>query len=82
MVGSGKTVGIILMVVAAVLLLAFGGWAAVALGSSETSSGGAALGILLALLVVGPFLASAPTFSGREARKRKTTLRSRKNARS
>ena len=54
MVGSGKTVGIILMIGSALLLLAFGAWAVTALGSSETSSGGAILGLLLALLVMAP----------------------------
>ncbi len=54
MVGSGKTLGMILMIGAGLLLIAFGGWAVTALGSSETTSGGAVLGILLALLVIAP----------------------------
>lgn len=54
MVGSGKTLGLVFMIGAAVLLLAFGVWAATALGSSETTSGGAALGIVLALIVIAP----------------------------
>jgi DNA-directed RNA polymerase subunit RPC12/RpoP len=54
MVGSGKTLGIILMIGGAVLLLAFGAWASTALLSSETTSGGAVLGILLALIVIAP----------------------------
>ena len=54
MIGSGKTLGIVLMIGAAVLLLAFGVWAIVALGSSETTSGGASLGIVLALIVIAP----------------------------
>ena len=54
MVGSGKTLGLILMIGAAVLLVAFGSWAVTALNSSETTSGGATLGILLVLIVVAP----------------------------
>jgi DNA-directed RNA polymerase subunit RPC12/RpoP/membrane protein implicated in regulation of membrane protease activity len=54
MVGSGKTLGIILMIGAGLLLIAFGAWATTALLSSETTSGGAVLGILLALLVIAP----------------------------
>ncbi len=54
MVGSGKVVGLVLMIGSAVLLLAFGAWAFTALSSSETTSGGAVLGILLALLVMAP----------------------------
>lgn len=54
MVGSGKTLGLIMMIGALVLLVAFGGWAMTALNSSETTSGGATLGILLVLIVVAP----------------------------
>src|SRR3954470_11412116 len=54
MVGSGKTLGIILMIGAGVLLIAFGAWATTALLSSDTTSGGAVLGILLALIVIAP----------------------------
>jgi DNA-directed RNA polymerase subunit RPC12/RpoP len=54
MVGSGKTLGLILMIGAGLLLVAFGAWATTALLSSETTSGGAILGILLALLVMAP----------------------------
>lgn len=56
MVGSGKTLGLVLMIGGIVLLLAFGGWVVTALGSSETTSGGATLGILLALIVIAPIL--------------------------
>ena len=56
MVGSGKTLGLVLMIGGAVLLLAFGGWVVTALGSSETTRGGATLGILLALIVIAPIL--------------------------
>jgi membrane protein implicated in regulation of membrane protease activity len=54
MIGSGKTLGIILMIGAGVLLIAFGAWATTALLSSDTTSGGAVLGILLALIVIAP----------------------------
>ena len=54
MVGSGKVLGLILMIVSAVLLLAFGAWAFTALSSTETTSSGAVLGLLLALLVMAP----------------------------
>lgn len=54
MVGSGKTVGLILMIGSALLLLAFGAWVITAFGSSETTSGGAVLGSVLAFLVMAP----------------------------
>lgn len=54
MIGGGKTVGAALMLISAVLLVAFGGWATVALTTNETSSGGLAIGIVLALAVLGP----------------------------
>ena len=54
MVGSGKTLGIILMVGGGLLLIAFGAWATTALLSSETTSGGAVLGIMLAVIVIAP----------------------------
>lgn len=54
MVGSGKTIGLVLMIGGAVLLIAFGAWATTALGSSETTAGGATLGIVLALIVIAP----------------------------
>ena len=54
MVGSGKTIGLVLMIGAAVMLIAFGTWATTALASSETTGGGAALGIVLALIVIAP----------------------------
>jgi DNA-directed RNA polymerase subunit RPC12/RpoP len=54
MVGSGKTLGLILMIGGGLLLIAFGAWATTALLSSETTSGGAVLGILLALVVIAP----------------------------
>jgi DNA-directed RNA polymerase subunit RPC12/RpoP len=54
MVGSGKVVGLGLMIVSAVLLAAFVGWVLTAFGADETSSGGMTLGILLALVVLAP----------------------------
>lgn len=54
MIGGGRTVGTALMAVSAVLLIAFGAWVTVALNSSETSAGGMAIGIVLALAVLGP----------------------------
>lgn len=54
MIGGGRTVGAALMIVSAVLLVAFGAWATVALTTSETTSGGLALGIVIALAVLGP----------------------------
>lgn len=54
MIGSGKTLGIILMIGAAILLIAFGAWAMTALASSETTGGGATLGVVLALIVIAP----------------------------
>lgn len=54
MIGGGRTVGVVLMGVSAVLLVAFGAWATVALGTSEMTSGGMAIGIVLALAVLGP----------------------------
>jgi len=56
MIGGGKTVGAALMLVSAVLLIAFGAWATVALNTDETSSGGLAIGIVIALAVLGPVL--------------------------
>ncbi len=54
MIGGGRTVGMVLMLVSAVLLVAFGAWASVALMSSETTGGGLALGMVIALAVLGP----------------------------
>jgi hypothetical protein len=54
MIGSGKTVGLVLMGVSAALLLVFSFWVLAALAGNETTSAGAALGLLLALLVMGP----------------------------
>ena len=54
MIGGGKTVGAALMLVSAVLLIAFGAWATVALNTDEASSGGLAIGIVIALAVLGP----------------------------
>jgi len=54
MIGGGRTVGMVLMLVSAVLLVAFGAWAGVALMSSETTGGGLALGMVIALAVLGP----------------------------
>ena len=56
MVGSGKVVGLVMMIVGVVLFLAFGAWASTALFTSETSSGGAVLGVFLALVVVAPIV--------------------------
>jgi len=47
MVGSGRVVGIGLMIGSLVLLLAFGGWLATVLSSQETTGSGAMLGGLL-----------------------------------
>lgn len=54
MIGGGRTVGVVLMLVSAVLLVAFGAWASIALMTSETTGGGLALGIVIALAVLGP----------------------------
>jgi DNA-directed RNA polymerase subunit RPC12/RpoP len=54
MIGSGKTVGLVLMGVSAALLLVFSFWVLAALAGNETTSAGAVLGLLLALLVMGP----------------------------
>jgi DNA-directed RNA polymerase subunit RPC12/RpoP len=54
MVGSGKIVGVGLMIGSIVLLIAFGGWVVTAFGASETTGGGMALGILLVLIVLAP----------------------------
>jgi len=54
MVGSGKMIGLALMIGSALLLMAFGAWAVTALGASETTSGGGVLGMLLALLIMAP----------------------------
>lgn len=54
MVGSGRIVGLGLMIGSVVLFIAFAGWAATALFTAETSSGGMMLGILLALVVLAP----------------------------
>lgn len=54
MIGGGRTVGMALMIVSVALFVAFGAWASVALTTSETSSGGMAIGIVIALAVLGP----------------------------
>jgi DNA-directed RNA polymerase subunit RPC12/RpoP len=54
MVGSGRIVGLGLMIVSGVLLLAFVGWVMTAFGTAETTGGGMTLGILLALIVLAP----------------------------
>lgn len=54
MIGSGRIVGLIMMVGSALLLVAFVAWALTAMGTGETSSGGMVLGILLALIVMAP----------------------------
>jgi DNA-directed RNA polymerase subunit RPC12/RpoP len=54
MIGSGRIVGLIMMIGSALLLLAFGAWALTAMGTGETSSGGMVLGIFLALIVLAP----------------------------
>jgi DNA-directed RNA polymerase subunit RPC12/RpoP len=56
MIGSGKTVGLVLMGVSAALLLVFSIWVLAALAGNETTGAGAVLGLLLALLVMGPLL--------------------------
>ena len=54
MIGSGRIVGLIMMIGSALLLAAFLAWALTAMGTGETSSGGMVLGILLALIVLAP----------------------------
>ncbi len=54
MIGSGRIVGIIMMIGSAILFLGFTAWALTAMGTGETSSGGLVLGIFLALLVMAP----------------------------
>ncbi|MEZ4729631.1 MAG: hypothetical protein R3E79_21080 [Caldilineaceae bacterium] len=54
MIGGGRTVGAALMIVSAVLFVAFGAWTTIALTTNETSSGGMAIGLVLALAVLGP----------------------------
>ncbi len=54
MIGSGRIVGLILMIGSALLLIAFVAWALTAMGTGETSSGGMVLGMFLALLVMAP----------------------------
>ena len=54
MVGSGRVVGIGLMIGSLVLLLAFGGWLATVLSSQETTGSGAMLGGLLSLVILAP----------------------------
>ncbi len=54
MVGSGKVVGLGLMIASTAILLGFLAWVMTAFSTSETSSGGMTLGILLALIVLAP----------------------------
>lgn len=54
MIGSGRIVGLGLIIGSALIFLAFLAWAVTALFTSETSQGGMVLGILLALLVMLP----------------------------
>jgi DNA-directed RNA polymerase subunit RPC12/RpoP len=54
MIGSGRIVGLGLMIGSAVLLVVFLVWAGTALGTAETSAGGMTLGVLLALIVLAP----------------------------
>jgi DNA-directed RNA polymerase subunit RPC12/RpoP len=54
MVGSGKIVGLGLIIGSAVLLVAFLGWVMTAFNTAETTSGGMTLGILLTLIVLAP----------------------------
>lgn len=54
MIGSGRIVGLGLMILSAVLLVAFFGWGGTALFSGETSGSGMTLGILLSLVVLAP----------------------------
>ena len=53
MVGSGRIVGLILMVVSAVLLLVFGVW----MFTAEITPDGRVFGLLLSLLVLAPIFA-------------------------
>lgn len=54
MIGSGRIVGLGLMLLSVVLFLAFFAWGGTALFSAETSKGGLVLGILLSLMVLAP----------------------------
>ena len=57
MVGSGRIVGLGLMIGSAVMFAAFAVWAMTALATAETSSGGMALGIVLTpIFGVGVYL--------------------------
>ena len=56
MIGSGRIVGLGLIIGSAVLLLGFIAWAVTAIANSETSAGGMVLGIFLALLVFAPII--------------------------
>lgn len=54
MIGSGRLVGLGLMIGSGVLLLAFFAWLATAFGTNETTSGGLAIGVVLALALLLP----------------------------
>jgi DNA-directed RNA polymerase subunit RPC12/RpoP len=54
MIGSGRIVGLSLMIGSVILLVAFLGWALAALGASETTGGGLAIGMVLVLLILAP----------------------------
>ena len=54
MVGSGRIVGLILMIGGAIVMLGFVAWAVTAMGTGETSAGGMVLGVFLALVVLAP----------------------------
>ena len=54
MIGSGRIVGLIMMIGSALVLVAFAAWALTALGSEETTASGMVLGIFLALIVLAP----------------------------
>lgn len=54
MIGSGRIVGLILMIGSALLFIVFAVWALTAMGTGETSTTGMVLGILLALIVMAP----------------------------
>lgn len=54
MIGSGRIVGLIMMIGSAVVLLAFLVWAFTATTTGDTTTGGMVLGILLAVIVLAP----------------------------
>ncbi len=54
MIGSGRIVGLIMMIVSALVFVGFTAWALTAMGTGETSSSGMVLGIFLLLVVMAP----------------------------